>query len=351
METTARSSATTRRFVLAGLAGVGAAVSVGAGAFAQSAPDPRRIDVHHHLLPPRYLAAARERILAQSSSYAPVVLQWTPAKSLEQMDKYGIETAILSNPSLWTWFAKDEARALARDTNEFATGMGRDHPGRFGVFAALPMPDIEGSLKEIEYAFDTLKVDGAQLTTSYDDKWPGDPLFDPVFEELNRRKAVVFIHPAAPACCRSLIPGLAAPTIEFMFDVTRSIASLLYRGSFARFSDIRFIFTHDGGALPQLAERLTRNAAMIKDVAARNPGGGMAELQRLHYDITTSTSRPALSALKAFVPVSQMLFGSDYPYLTPPLTIDGLDAYGFAAADLAAINRANAAALLPRFKG
>ena len=270
---------------------------------------------------------------------------------IEQMDKYGIATAILESVALDLVREGGGAGAGARHQRiRDRNGPRSSRPLR-RLRRAADARTSRAASRRSEYAFDTLKVDGAQLTTSYDDKWPGDPLFDPVFEELNRRKAVVFIHPAAPACCRSLIPGLASPTLEFMFDVTRSIASLLYRGSFARFSDIRFIFTHDGGALPQLAERLTRNAAMIKDVAARNPGGGMAELQRLHYDITTSTSRPALSALKAFVPVSQMLFGSDYPYLTPPLTIDGLDAYGFAAADLAAINRANAAALLPRFKG
>jgi predicted TIM-barrel fold metal-dependent hydrolase len=175
--------------------------------------------------------------------------------------------------------------------------------------------------------------------------------FEPVFAELNRRKAVVFVHPASPDCCRGLVPGIPDPTVEYMFDITRCITSLLFSGTFSRLTDISFIFTHAGGAVAQLGERIVRNAAIQKGVAERVPKGGLFELQKLHYDITTSTSRPTLFALKELVPMSQMVFGSDYPYLPVALTVGGLERFGFVAADLEAIDRGNAAALFPRLAG
>jgi predicted TIM-barrel fold metal-dependent hydrolase len=314
------------------------------------ARNPRRIDVHHHILPPHYLAAAREHLLGVAVGYEQA-LQWTPEASLAQMDKYGIATAVTSNPSPWTWFAPDDARHLVRDSNEYAAQLRRDHPGRFGMFASLPMPDIDGSLAEIDYAFGSLTTDGICLTTSYGDKWPGHPSFEPVFAELNRRKAVVFVHPASPNCCRGLVTGVPDPTLEFMFDITRCITSLLFSGTFSRLPDIRFIFTHAGGTVAQLGERIVRNAAIQKGTAERLPNGALYELQRLHYDITTSTSRPTLAALKELVPLNEIVFGSDYPYLPVALTVEGLERFSLAEADLDAINRGNAAALFPPFAG
>ncbi len=337
--------ATTRRAVLAGL---GAALIVPHTTEAET-KNPRRIDVHHHTVPPHLVERVRDALTA-SSPYAGEVLKWTPAASLAQMDQYGIATAILSNTTAWSGFGKD-GPALCRDTNEYSAQLRADHPGRFGLFAAVPMPDVDAAIKEIDYAHATLKADGIQLTTSYGDKWPGDPAFDPLFAELNRRKSVVFIHPAAPSCCARLVPGIPAPTVEFMFDVTRCITSLLFHGSFTRFPEIRFIFTHDGGALPMLAERITRNATVVKSAGFATQAAAIAQLKRLHYDVTTSTSRPALSAARAFIPVAQMLFGSDFPYLTPAETAPGLEAFGFTPAQLAAINRGNAERLFPQLKG
>jgi predicted TIM-barrel fold metal-dependent hydrolase len=336
-----------RRWFIAGAAALITAAAVPRLGMAQAKRNPRRIDVHHHYLAPRYLERTRAALFA-GSPYAAEVAKWTPAASLEQMDRFGIATAILSNPGAWRDFPLDEARSLVRDSNEFAARMRADHAGRFGVFAAVPMPDVDGALKEIDYAYADLKVDGVQLSTSYGDKWPGDPAFDPLFEELNRRKAVVFIHPSTPGCCARLIPGIPAPTVEFMFDVTRCMTSLLFRGTFTRFPDIRFIFTHDGAAMPMLAERITRNASVVKSTGFATKEAALAVLRRLHYDITTSTSRPALSALRAFVPVSQMLFGSDFPYLKPSETVPDLEAFGFRPAELAAINRGNAEQLFGR---
>lgn len=307
---------------------------------------PRRIDVHHHLMSPRFAAA---RKVATGPGYEDA-LRWTPAASLAQMDQAGIATAMMSNPALWGWFDRDAARALARENNEFAARLRADHPGRFGVFAAIPMPDIDASLREIEYAFDTLDADGIGTTTNYGAVWPGDPVFDPVFEELNRRKAVVFVHPQSVACCRGLTPPVPDSTVEFMFDITRCITSLLYRGALSRFAEIRFIFTHGGGTLPQLAERIARNTLHQKEVAARLPRGAMAELQRLYFDVASTTSRPALAGLREFVPIAQWLYGTDYPFLPPAATDGGLAAFDLSDEERAAIDRGNAERLFPRLK-
>jgi predicted TIM-barrel fold metal-dependent hydrolase len=256
---------------------------------------------------------------------------------------------MISNPTNWSTLG-DDGNALCRRTNEYVAQLRADHKGRFGLFGALPLPDIDAALKEAVYTLDTLKADGIGLVTSYGDKWPGDPLFDPLFAELNRRKTVVFIHPTAPGCCTRLVPGVPAPTVEFMFDVTRCITSMLFRGVFTRYPDIRFIFTHDGAALPMLADRITRNAGVVKTSGFASQEAAMAVLKKLHYDITTSTSRPALTALKALVPVSQMLFGSDFPFLKPAETVPGLEKFGFSATELHAINRGNAEKLFPQLK-
>ena len=337
---------TSRRNLLVGLAGIGASALLPGVATAKT--NPRRIDVHHHTEPRFLLERTRAGILA-SSPYGSDVVAWTPERSLEQMDRWGIATAILSNPTSWASF-KDEGPDLCRRTNDYSAQLRADHKTRFGFFGAVPLPDTDAAVKEAVYALDTLKADGIGLLTSYGDKWPGDPQFDPLFAELNRRKTVVFIHPTAPNCCVRLVPGVPAPTVEFMFDVTRCIAAMLFHGVFTRYPDIRFIFTHDGAALPMLADRITRNASVVKSSGFSTQAEALAVLKRLHYDVTTSTSRPALTALKSLVPVSQMLFGSDFPFLKPGDTVPGLEKFGFSAAELHAVNRGNAEKLFPQLR-
>jgi len=310
---------------------------------------PNRIDVHHHILPPPYMLRARERILAISDRDHSALLNWTPARAVEEMDKNGIATAItsLGLPGVWFGGAK-AARSLARACNEYAAQMVKDYPCRFGMFAALPLPDQEGSLREITYAMDVLKADGIALVSSYDNKWPGDPTFAPVFEELNRRKAVVFIHPAVPGCCGHLMPGIPASTIEFLFDTTRAITSLLVNGTFSRFPDIRFIFCHAGGTMPMLAARTNAFVQRHQEVANRVPNGVPYELKKLYYDVANSTNPSSMAALMNLVPTSQLLFGSDFPYVPAVVTANGLDHFGLSAGDQQAVNHENAARLFPR---
>lgn len=312
---------------------------------------PRRIDVHHHLMPPHYIAAAgHERLFRDSPSKLRMPLEWTPERSVEEMDRHGIETAITSIATPGVWFDDNAAaRRLARECNEYAARMSEDHPGRFGVFASLPLPDVDGCLHEIEYAFDQLHADGIVLMTSVQNKWLGEPAFAPVFEELNRRKAVVYVHPTVADCCRNLIPLVAAAVIEFPMDTTRAIVSLLYSGTFARCPDIRFIFSHSGGMLPFVASRVARVPALEPALAATVPNGAMYELKKLYYEICSATSPMAMSALMHLVAVSQILFGTDYPWRAAAPTVEEFDSYELRTEDRRAINRDNALKLFPRF--
>ncbi len=252
--------------------------------------NPRRIDVHHHMLPPEYATLTRDRILEITSGNT-TVLDWTPDVTLEQMEQFGVASSILSLPVPGAWYkGKENSRKLARIANEYGARLSKDYPERFGIFAALPLPDVDGSLAEIAYAFDALGADGAYLQTSYDDKWPGDPDFSPVFDELNRRKAVVFDHPTEPCCCANLIPGIPSNVTEFLFDTTRTITSFLVNGTFSRCPDIRFIFCHSGGTMPVLAARINGFFQSRSELASRVPNGVFHELRKLHYDIANATN-------------------------------------------------------------
>lgn len=315
-----------------------------------AAPNPRRIDVHHHMLPPEYARLTRDRIL-QITSGDPTVLNWTPEVTFAQMEQYGVASAILSLPVPGAWHqGKDNSRKLARIANEYGARLSKDHPEKFGVFAAIPLPDVEGSLKEIEYAFDALHADGVYLQTSYDDKWPGDSAFAPVFDELNRRKAIVFVHPTEPVCCANLIPGIPSNVVEFVFDTTRAIVSFLAGGTFARCSDIRFIFCHSGGTMPVLAARINGFFQARSALASQVPNGVMHELKRQYYDVANATNSSSLAALMKLVPTSQIVWGSDFPYRPVGPTAAGWDNFEAAPEIKSAVNRENALKLFPRFQ-
>ncbi len=194
------------------------------------------------------------------------------------------------------------------------------------------MPDVEGSLGEIEYALDTLKADGIGLMTSIAGKYLGEPTFDPVYNELNRRKAVVYTHPLTPDCCRNLVPGTPPGTIEYATDTTRTVASILFSGTAAKFPNIRFIFSHSGGTLPFLAGRFERQAATQKYPFL--PDGVMPELKKFYYDVAQGNTAAQLAALTRLAPISQLLFGTDYPFRPGSEAVQGLRNFGFGDADM-----------------
>jgi len=331
-----------RRFVAEGIA---AGLALGLpSAHAQSAR-PRRIDVHHHLAPPRWIA---EVVFGRNTGQRPLA-DWTPQRAIEDMDRGGVATAVASISEPSVWFGDDAAgRALARECNEYGARLVAEHPGRFGLFAILPLPDVEGSLREIEYALDTLKADGICLMTSYQTRYLGDRAFAPVMDELNRRKAVVFTHPVRPDCCRNLVPDVAEPVIELATDTTRTVASLLFSGTVNRCPDIRFIWSHGGGTVPFLAMRFVGWANARKDLKERLPDGPLAALKKFFYDTAQAAHPYALSSLTRLVAPSQIVFGTDFPFVSAAATAQGLKDFGFGDGDLAMIERANAAALLPR---
>jgi predicted TIM-barrel fold metal-dependent hydrolase len=304
-----------------------------------------RIDVHHHFFAPEYVAAIGPALTNQR-----VVTDWSPAWAIEDMDKGGVATSITSvtTPGVWVGGAAKSAR-LARICNEYAAQLVRDYPGRYGFWAALPLPDADGSLRELEYALDVLKADGIGLITSYVDKWLGDPAFDPVFEELNRRGAVVYTHPTAAACCSGIIPDIADAIIEFGTDTTRAIARWLFSGSAARYPNVRMIFSHGGGTMPFLYERFLR-ASAAPALAARLPNGILAEIQRFWYDTAQASHATTLASFTKLIPVSKILFGTDAPYRQAQEYPSMLSEWGFSEADLRAIEYENAQTLVPRLR-
>jgi 6-methylsalicylate decarboxylase len=332
-----------RRFLASGLGPVVGGALVSALPAVAQARKAQRVDFHHHFLPPRHV----DKILAQRESGRPP--QWSPMRSLEEMDQNDVTTAICSLVQPGIWFGDVEtSRGMARYCNEYAAQMAADHPGRFGFFAAIPLPDTAGSLREIEYGLDTLRADGIGLMTQFEGKYLGDPAFTPVFEELNRRKAIVYTHPTQPECCLGLVKGVTVSTIEYATDTTRTIASLLFSGTVARFPDIRFIFSHGGGTVPFLLGRFERLAEEKKDAWLVN--GAAPALRKFYYEVAQANHPGALDALLRLAPASNVLFGSDFPLRPVSEAVTGISRYRFSNPQRSAIERDNALRLLPRLK-
>jgi predicted TIM-barrel fold metal-dependent hydrolase len=334
---------------LAAAVPVGAfAVSAGAsiGARAAQGAARTRIDTHHHVFPPPYVAA-----LIDGKQDAQIARAWSIARTLEDMERAGVATSIVSltQPAV-TFAPPDVSRRVARESNEWVARLAADYPGRFGSFATVPMPDVDGTLREIAHALDTLNADGVCLLTSYGDRWLGHASFAPVLDELNRRKAVVYTHPATADCCRNLLPEIPATVIEFGTDTSRTITDIIFSGTANRCRDAQFIFSHAGGTIPFLSERLVRLPVQNPAMQKRVPRGVLSELTRFYYDTAWSAHPMALASLTRLVPATQILFGSDYPYRTGEDHVKGLIEYGFAAQDLRAIERENALRMLPRLR-
>lgn len=340
-----------RRGFLKSFAATGAAAALSRrAAWAQepAAKKPHRIDMHHHFFPPDLIAEfekVKERV-------AGVAKSWSVARTLDQMDRGGVATAMLSIPFRQPkGFAGDQLRQVTRAVNDYAVQTIKERPGRFGLFAYLPLPDVDGALKEIEYAFDVIKADGVGLFTSYDDKWLGDPAFKPVIEELNRRKAIAYVHPLAPQCCGRLMEIVPPSLAEYPQDTNRTVLSLLLSGSLTQFRDIRWIFSHGGAAMPLLAGRVASLLkSLYKDVNTRFPDGIDAEFQRLHYETANAGYAINMAALLKFVPLTQILFGTDYPYIPVTENVADITKAGLSEAELKAIETDNAFRLIPRLK-
>ena len=340
-----------RRSFIAGLGAVGAASLSPKPAAAQSAA--KLIDTHHHFYPPAYQKAWLDWEVERKIPHFPGQLAWSKQKALEEMDKAGVRMGVLSlasTPGLWFNAAPEKAAEMVRTTSDYAAEMMKDHPGRFALFAPLSMLDTATTLKEIEYALDTLKAHGLGLQSNYGDKWLGHASFNPAWEELNRRKAVVYVHPLVAACCGNLSVGTFPAVIEVPHDTTRTITSLLLSGAFARYRDIQWLFSHAGGTMPMMAARIDSFYGQRPNLKEFAPEGIIGELKRLNYDTANATSAPTIAALMKLVPASQITYGTDFPYFGTG-QFANLQQLGLSAADLDAIGSANAMRLLPRLKG
>jgi 6-methylsalicylate decarboxylase len=308
------------------------------------------IDVHHHILPDFFWRETNEGA-HPVGGIAPA--PWDEASALSFMDDAGIDVAVtsISTPGV---HVGDDARArdLARRCNELAASMMQKRPDRFGGFAALPLPDVDGALNELAYAFDVLKLDGVVLFSNANGVYLGDSRFEPLFEELERRSAVVFVHPNASPDPAAHQLGLPDSLIDFTSDTTRAVAQMLYSNRFARTPNVKYILSHAGGVIPYLAGRfaIVDEMNVIPDAEKRQTAA--ATLRRLYYDTALSFGPPVLNMLREVVGLTQVLFGTDFPYFRRDLAVRCADhmrqTVALSDGEPRAILHGNAQRLFPR---
>jgi len=319
-----------RGFLAAAAAGV---ATLGSVATTKAATPRDIVDVHAHFTPPTFRTAG----IAQGP-----MAGWSVEKQYEEMDKAGVGRALLSITTPGVTVAGEPGLQLAREANDYGARIAADSKGRLGLFVYVHRPDQpEAALKDIEYGLDTLKANGVCLFTSYGGKYLGDPVYDPLFAEFNRRKTVVYVHPTSPVCCARVLSVVPDTVVEFGTDTTRAITSYVYRGAARRFPDVKMIFSHAGGTMPFLIERydfLDRSG----QGKAGAPDGFRAEIAKFYFDIAQAANPVATHALRAVVPTSQIVFGTDYPYRTPIEHVQALEAGKvFDPRELAEIYRGN----------
>jgi predicted TIM-barrel fold metal-dependent hydrolase len=314
-----------------------------------AAPSGGRIDVHHHLIPPAFVVAMQAKGLTEVAGTP--LPDWTPEKSLENMDAHGIAAAILSLSAPGVRLGtKQEACSLARACNEYAAETRTRFGDRFGFFAVLPMPFTDEACCEAAYALDELRADGVVLLGSMDGIFLGDAGFDELMAELDRRKGIVFEHPNLHPTTSEIKTAMPGFMVEFLCDTTRAAANLIFSGTLEKYRDIRFILSHAGGFLPFIAWRLSLGNAM-PELALKAPQGVIQAIRRFYYDTALSPSPYALAALRELVEEDHILFGSDYPFA--PAVVTGLETRAldesaiFDAEVKEKINRGNALALFP----
>jgi 6-methylsalicylate decarboxylase len=330
---------------LGGIAAYGALAAIpGNRLFAQKANQSTakggRIDVHHHFYPAGLPPAAGGK-------------GWTPDQSLGMMDKFEIAAAILSMTQMADilYDGTEKGRKAVRLGNDYGAKCVTDHPKRFGLFAGVPMPDIDGVMKEIEYSLDTLKADGISIyTNDAKGRWPGDPYFEPMWKELDRRGTVVFIHQLQAPCCFNLNDGVPSSMNEGDFDITRACTSLLAGGVLHNYPNIKFIIPHSGGAMPMIAGRINDRYPHDPKHDEYIPNGVIPELQKIYVDIAHAAFPYPMAAMLAFAKHDHILFGTEYAAERIETTVNELPGLGLSLDLIKAIERGNAETLFPRFK-
>ncbi|GGT36395.1 amidohydrolase family protein [Streptomyces purpureus] len=276
---------------------------------------PWLIDIHHHAMPDTFARALPSGVPLPGVDYP----AWTADRSLEVMDRNAIAASVLSITAPGIHFGDAGAtRRVAREVNESFAGIVAEHPTRFGAFAVLPLPDPAASKEELAYALDELKLDGVGLFSSYGDRYLGDPEFEPVLAELAERGVPVHVHPMSPPAKDVRSFDLPPSLYDFVFETTRTVASLLFNGVLDRLPDLKLILSHAGGSVPFLAKRLTYGPTIGAHLKDRQPADLIGSLRRLHYDTAMSANEFALPTLDRLVDPTRILFGSDFPFMKQP---------------------------------
>jgi len=317
-----------------------------------------RIDTHQHVIPPRYAEWMRDKGIRPGGIDLP---SWSESSALKFMDGHGIQTGILSLSTPGVWFGDNaEARSWAREINEFCASVVARRPSRFGFFATVTLPDVEGALAEATYALDELHADGIVLLANNDGRYLGDPAFAPLLEFLHRRSVAVFVHPGelpAPE-----VPGIPTFTADFLLDTTRTAISLILSGSMDRYPGIKFILAHAGGFVPYISYRILLTMVNAKNKAQQlwtlvdqkhQVPRQLAVLRQFYYDIALSASPAALPSLLEVADSDHITYGSDFPF-APAVAVGFINKQYenfHLSPDLrAAIDRGNCEALFPRLK-
>lgn len=277
------------------------------------------IDVHTHLITQAYLTSMNGAGISDVAGFP--MPDWSVPTALKVMDNHGIAASLLSVSAPGIDFVSGEAmRLLARSVNEEQATIIQRHPTRFGALAILPLPDVEAALAELDHALGSLELDGVVLFSNIHGIYPGDSRFAPLFDELERRRATVLVHPAAASGFDPKVLGYPAPSVEYMFDTTRMVMSLIGSGTLRRCPHVRIIVPHGGGTVPYLANRIARHIARFSGIEPPiSPEDVIAVLGMLYYDLTSATHPTALDGLLRITTPDHLLFGSDFPFLSPAL--------------------------------
>jgi aminocarboxymuconate-semialdehyde decarboxylase len=280
------------------------------------------VDLHHHVIPDFYWEASNDGGNAAGGINPP---RWSLDGAIAYLDEAGIDVAVASISTPGVHFGDDAAaRILARQVNEYLADIRRDRPDRFGAFATLPLPDVEGSLEQISYALDVLGLDGVSVFTNAGASHLGDSRFERIFTELQRRAAVVFVHPAASPDPIAHTLGLPDTLLDYPVDATRAIAKLHYSNTFACTPDIKYVFVHAGGAIPFLASRFAIVDEMDVIPGAEERVVFAEALGHLYWDTGSAFSDPVLHMLRSVTGIGNVVFGTDYPYARDAIAISGL---------------------------
>ncbi|WP_409180880.1 amidohydrolase family protein [Amycolatopsis sp. VS8301801F10] len=309
--------------------------------------DRERIDVHTHLVPP-FWGEALARHGGDPSGWS--LPPWTPDDHLEFMDANGIATSVLSltAPGVTGW-SGPARRETARRVNEYTAELVRERPDRFGLFATVPLPDVEGAVAEVDHAFGALRADGVVLLSNYDGTYLGDDRYAPLWAALDRHRAVVFVHPAHPQV--PLLPGIPGPLVDYPFDTTRNAVHMVFHGVPERYPDVRIILSHAGGFVPFAALRFCQIQAALEP-AGPTAEDLLARFRGFYWDTALSSGEYAFGALARFADPARILYGSDFPYAPPEVGTrftEILDSEsGLTPEQSRAIDSGNARALFPR---